>query len=510
MGGTMQFTRLAGTGFLTGTLPMIGLTQMRITTQCLAIVSTLASLDCSAPVGGIHDKNRDRGEDASGPSLEDSDLQKSRRGGASGSGNSAGSGGIADGGTASGGTASGGSAGAGSAGGSAGAVSPACPTFPPETALTVTTMPNVPRPAYLTPVEDRTFATFITRIGDSAIFSGSSFQLNGRSPKPVHHYAKTQAWNSDGTLIMFDGWPAAVLDGKTYKILRSVNPQGEHHNWMNVDPHSVIGVQQPNAVVKLNVMTGQRETLRTFAEYDSISYGGGEGNLSNDDRYMALQAKKGTAVAIVVYDLVANQIVSTLDGQSAYPNNVSMSQSGQYFVVQWNVDGTAQRQGISVHARDGGTFLRNLSDSGGGHADLCYDQAGNEVLVVTEDASPALQMVRLDNGARTQLLTREVMGYNLHISCRNLKKPGWAYISQFAADQQNDAPKAYYQTVFAVKLDGSGKVMRFAHEHHSENGDYERMAFATPNRDGSKVLWRSDWGNANGPVDTYLAEKKCR
>lgn len=375
--------------------------------------------------------------------------------------------------------------------------------------MTVAAMPDLAKPAYLTAVEDPTFKTSITRIGDAAAFSAGAFQLNGRSPKPVHHYAKTQPWNSDGTLIMFDGWPAAILDGKTYKILRSVHPPGEHHTWMNVDPQSIIGVQQPNAVVKVNVATGKRDTLRTFTEYDSVSYGSWEGNISNDDRYMALQAKKGGLNTVVIYDLMSDQIASTYDARTISPNNVSMSQSGQHFTVQWDVAGAEERQGISVHDRATGRFIRNLSRSGGGHADLCYDQAGNEVLVTTEDGSPALQMVRLLDGTRTQLLGRDVMGYNLHVSCRNVRRPGWAYISQFAADQKNDQPKAYYQRVFAIKLDGSRTVMTFAHEHHSENPDYERSPFAVPNRDGSKVLWRSDWGSTNGEVDTYLAEKKC-
>jgi len=77
-------------------------------------------------------------------------------------------------------------------------------------------------------------------------------------------------------------------------------------------------------------------------------------------------------------------------------------------------------------------------------------------------------MVRLCDGLTTELLSREIMGYNIHVFCRNIDRSGWAYISQFAKDLASDGPKAFYQTVFAVKLDTSKTVMRFAHEQHSE------------------------------------------
>lgn len=399
-------------------------------------------------------------------------------------------------------------AGNGTGGAQAGGAT-SCAAYPVESALTVTAMPQVARPAYLVPFEDPVFNTVITRIGSTLDFAAPSFQLNGRSPKPVHHYAKTQPWNSDESLIMLDGWPTALLDGKTYKLLRTVWTPGAHHTWLHNDPQTIVTIQDNRTLAKFNMNTEKTQVIHTFNEFDSVSYGEWESDTSNDDRYIALQAKKGGAVTVLVYDMVNRSVSSTFDGGTTYPNNVTMSQSGKYFIVQWGVGGLSQRQGITVHDRQTGTYLRHVSNDGGKHYDPCIDQAGEEVIVVTANSTPALQMVRLRDGATTELLSRDQMGYNLHVSCRNIRRPGWAYISQFATDQANDQPKAYYQTVFAVKLDSSKTVMRFAHEQHSEVDDYERSPFAVPSNDGRRVMWRSDWRMGTGEINSYVAEAKC-
>jgi hypothetical protein len=423
-----------------------------------------------------------------------------RTGGSSGNTGGTGTGGIV---VITGGTSGSGSGGM-AVGGQAG-----CPVYPAASAFNNTTMPQSARPQYLVPVQDPVFKTWVTRIGENAAFSAPQFRTNNRSPNPYHHYAKSQPWNADESLIMLAGWPSAILDGKTYKLLRSVWTPGAHYTWLHNDPNRIVTVQNARTLMRFNMMTEQSEVLHTFTEFDSVSYGEWESDTSNDDRFIALQAKKGTAVTVMVYDMLEKKVATTLDGGTTYPNNVTMSQTGKYLIVQWGVAGLAQRQGITLHDRVSGTYLRHLSNSGGKHYDPCIDQAGDEVTVATTNSTPALQMVRLRDGFTTELLSRDVMGYNIHVSCRNIKRPGWAYISQFAKDLASDGPKAFYQTVFAVKLDSSKTVMRFAHEQHSEVDDYDRSPFAVPNRDGSRVMWRSDWRDGSSEINSYVAGMRC-
>jgi hypothetical protein len=123
--------------------------------------------------------------------------------------------------------------------------------------------------------------------------------------------------------------------------------------------------------------------------------------------------------------------------------------------------------------------------------------------VIQDDASQAVVAVRLDNGAKTTLLGAEQMSWNIHVSCRNTRRPGWAYISEFAGTPTS--PKADNQGVFAVKIDGSRTVNRFAHAHHSLVEAYERAPMAVPNPDGTRVMWASDWDSGTAPVYGYVA-----
>lgn len=374
-------------------------------------------------------------------------------------------------------------------------------TYPPESPLTFLSMPAaVPMPGYLIPYEDPVFDSIVTRVADKQAMESDKDVI-------AHHYAKDQPWNADGSLIMLSGWPSAILDGKSYEFLRWVMPPGEHHTWSNADPKIIYGIQQPNSWVRVDAVSGEATIIRTFAEYTTVSYGGWEGNLSNDDHYVALQCKTEMDNWVVLYDLPNNKVVSRMNIGAIWPNNVTMSQSGKFVVVQWNIEGSGDRQGIDLFTHDM-EFVRKVGTCKGCHYDLGYDTDGNEVAVMTDidGNSRALVAVRFDNGERTILLEDSQMSWYIHVSCRNTDRPGWAYLTEFA-NKNTQVKKPNYQLAFAVKIDGSGTVERFAHVHHSATVAYERSPFGVPNRDGSKMMFRSDWEDGSGPVYSYVAER---
>lgn len=381
--------------------------------------------------------------------------------------------------------------------------------YPPDQQLVYNSMPNIAKPAYLAPITDPIFGTTVVRISDQTVFNT---HYNGLST--YHHYSKSQSWNSDGTMIKLHGWPSAILDGNTYQFIKTVTPPGGHHTWSNTQPNIIYGSNNPNydgnCIAQLDVSTNTRSLVACFNQYSTVSMGDWEGNISNDDRYMALQCNKTSGgVEIACYDFVTNSIVATINGNTTWPNNVTMSQSGNYIVIQWGATGTASNEGIWVYNRNNISNARFLSNRGGNHYDLGYDTQGNEVIVGTLGNSRRLQMIRLDNGATTNLLSESQMGWPLHVSCRNINRPGWAYISEFEASY-GEPSKPYYQKVFAVKLDPganeSAVVQVFAQPHHSTNVNYDRSTFGTPNRDGTKYMFRSDWmGSSSSEINSYVA-----
>ncbi|MFN8112920.1 MAG: hypothetical protein U0R51_06945 [Solirubrobacterales bacterium] len=382
----------------------------------------------------------------------------------------------------------------------------AAPSYPPDGPLvTVPTPKGVERPGYLDPITDPSLGTTITRISDRRTFD------QPRATSIRHAYAKNQPWNADGSLLMLDyHYPAPLLDGETLELVGEVHQPSEAI-WMNTDPGHMIGMSGRTKLIAWDAVADHRSAvLHRFRGYDRVELGNGEGNLSNDDRFAALLGTRGSALDVLVYDTVAGEVVAkrrfeqaTSGDGDATINNVAMSQSGERVLVEFNRRGRGGRRGIVSYDRSLGDPVP-LSANGGSHYDSCVEAGGNEVVVAQADGSSALVSADLEDGTRTRLLPADRMGYPIHISCRNVERPGWVYVSEFA---DRGAPRlANRDSLLAVSLDGSGTVERFGHEFRSNRSAYVREPHAVPSRDGSRVLWASDWQCPHGPVYAYVAE----
>lgn len=378
--------------------------------------------------------------------------------------------------------------------------------YPSDTTpTTISTVPGISMPGYLTPIIEPTFNTTITRITDQ-----TALGLQEAAIKQA--YSKNKPWNCDGSMIMlhYPQVPAPILDGRTYALLRKINIP-YHAVWSNKDPNKTFGVSTGvrikdginygyNSLISCNMTTDAWTVLHQFTEYDSIDIGGGEGNISTDDRYVALNCKSGTNTYAVVYDLLNNLVVSTLDLQGRWPNNVTMSQSGNYVIFDWaGSPGTEWYNGLQVY--DTNLQNRRQLSTWTGHGDAGYDANGNESYVMqrwdgqgtSEEVNDAIIAFRLDGSGKTVCLTKNPRTSNgIHISCRNINRPGWCYVSDYS-----DYSSSYFEhnEVFALKLDGSQTIERFAQSHSSgfTVAGYLGAPMAVPNNDGTKVLFASDW-----------------
>ena len=312
------------------------------------------------------------------------------------------------------------------------------------------------------------------------------------------------------------GTPAAILDGRSYRLLRFVH-QPSRAVWSNLDPRLTYGtVSGTNRFVATDMRSGRYHVLHAFTEYARIDFGIGEGNVSVDDRYAALfGVKRGGGVELFVYDIGADAGVSrlalpdeTIDGASPTINIATMSPSGDAVVIEYDRVGLGAHSGIVAYDRALATATP-LSADAGSHYDVCTRADGVEVIVVQSHTSAAIVATTLHGATTTEVLSAAKMSYPIHISSRNTRRRGWAYISEFAG-RPSQADAASYQSVFAVKLDGSGLVERFAHEHHSASPAYSHELHAAPNHAGDRVLFASDWEDAAASVYAYVARARCR
>lgn len=103
-----------------------------------------------------------------------------------------------------------------------------------------------------------------------------------------------------------------------------------------------------------------------------------------------------------------------------------------------------------------------------------------------------------------------------------MSRPGWVYISTFDYVERLTDSNAdwlpFEDEVFALKMDGSGSVERYAHHHSrryspshadSDNSIYIAEPHATVSRSGNRILFGSNWRTVIGEdfsVDAYLVD----
>ncbi len=350
-------------------------------------------------------------------------------------------------------------------------------------------------PDYLATFTDPLTGNNVTRISDENVFGCDCSQLR-------HIYAKKQPWNADGTKIMTAGWPSKILDGNTYEVLTTAYCRSL---WSNVEPDITYDSHE-NQLFRRNIVTQNETVLKTFSGYSSVSVGDGEGNLSNDDRYVALIATSGSQKTILVYDIFNDEILGTKSLGTANIDWVSVSQSGEYVVMSGYSDGSGPLQGIKAYDK----YMNNEIHlySGRPHGDIGYDAQGNEVYVAYQGVSGySLSYARLDNGAKQGIFpfsggAGDSGLWGGHISTRNLDRPGWAYVSEQGHPSNVNNYEATRE-IFAIKLDNSQTIERFTKHNTNLNSGYSHQAHAVPNRDGSKVIFASNWDNASLENNSY-------
>jgi hypothetical protein len=347
--------------------------------------------------------------------------------------------------------------------------------------------PTTGIPEYLESFTESLSGSLVTRISDKVEFGTTSQRLR-------HNYSRDQTWNKDGSLIKLAGYPAAILDGETFEFLfwRDIPGYGR---WANTESNYMYGVSG-NQFRKFNVLTNTTETLRTFTDYSSVDFGYGEGNQSNDDKYVGLIGQNESGKTLIVYDIQIDEIVGTRNiGSGGNLDWFSVSQSGNYAVVSYGPNGSGPSQGLKSYDIDL-TNERHLHDQTE-HGDLGIDVDGNDVMVSYNgpsgwDQGAYLYSARLDGGGVTQLFQYPGGIWGGHVSTRNTDRPGWAYISEQCCP---DHPVASRE-IFAIKLDDSGIIERYTKHHNNTTGG-TISTMAVPNRDGTKILFASNWNDGN-------------
>lgn len=341
-----------------------------------------------------------------------------------------------------------------------------------------------------------------TRISDETAFGiGDVFEKR-------HAYSTRSPFNADSSLICLGVNKPKILNGNTYELLGStdyriiwsnVQPLKCYSNWNNIFEVNTIN---PQTLKLTNVRT------RVFNDYYKMNIGGSNGNLSNDDKYVALEGTKsstGKSIWVLVYDVEEDKIISERNFGGNIDNDlqwVGMAQDGSRVVIQFDKNGLESRQGTK-------SYNLNLQDEvnltySTSHGDIGVDTEGNQVFVYfkSEVSGYDLTMSKLLDGKKTGLFLGNLHGG--HISCRNILRPGWCYVSTYG--NPNDTNKEAPLENFALELKQNGLVAPISKncsELAYNVSYYNQQAHTCPNPIGTKILFSSSFGNSTEELKTY-------
>ncbi len=345
---------------------------------------------------------------------------------------------------------------------------------------------NQAMPNYLSSFQETQFGTVSTRVATKSAL--------GITNNPTHSYSKRQAWNIDESFLVVRG---VLLDAETYRVIRSL-PVSSEFNWSNLNRSWIYAIAytsgKGNDFVRYDVEEDKKVSLRLFSNHNSCSFGSGEGNLTNDDRFVVIRCDS----TLYSFDIRDNKILGQISIQPDF-NWAGFSQLGNHIIVSNNAGG---ERNVEFYDK----FFKNKRSKNYlrfGHGDFGLDEEGNEVYFQT--TWNYLFYDRLSDLKRVWVIGNEsVVFAHGHISCRNLKRPGVCYfsLSNYGLIGSVRVPAltsdAQYITTNWGKDGKSGyKVNNNKFEiwgHHRSDGNiYDAQPKASVSPSGRQIIYNTNW-----------------
>jgi len=362
--------------------------------------------------------------------------------------------------------------------------------------------PKSPTPALHRPFKDPAFDTCLMRVTQPSQWPDET--------RIRHYYAKANPFNADNTRAILWGSNGAYIlyDTKTWKPIRDlhIGAGDAEVSWHPTDPNifyhlDMVDNGEVRAFYRYDVKADAKKQMADFKEYITAR-GKLEGNLDAKGRYYAMvgrKSKEDNDLDAFVFDLEKNKVTARIPVTLKLVDDwISVTPSGKYVVMM----GKDRTRVYDINLKP----VVELPQGSYGHADLCTSPDGRDLMVYDGadhelDANRNINIADLTTG-KVSIGMRIGWKTTPHVSCRNLDLPGWALISTQGPDGKY--PNHDYEILW-LKLDGSGEVRRVAHHHSDrEEGGYFAEQHAVPNRDGTMILFASNWDG--DVINEYLVD----
>lgn len=315
-----------------------------------------------------------------------------------------------------------------------------------------------------------------------------------------HQYSKVGAWNCDSSrlfLLNRDGTPAIVfLNGRTFAPQNITPFACNEFRWHRTNPDLIYGVSG-NQLFRRNIVTGAQTVLLTVPGFLTIAIGPGEGNISDDGRWIMLGAGNSSwpdpPTAVILYDIEGN-VATTVDTGFGYIDWASVSPSGDYIVVNGGTT-IAEPDRTKVFSRASMALLSTWSEFGRpSHYDMTYTATGAEIAVgVAKSGAGASRLIarRLDTGVVTELSTQN---FDWHTSARNVANRALGVVGC------EEVPASFPTKGILVNLETKVQETIIPDFGFVPPDDYWNQPQPCLSTDGKHVIWASTSGGRVVPI----------
>jgi hypothetical protein len=402
-------------------------------------------------------------------------------------------------------------------------VVPTAGSYPPDTPLAAGTQNSNGEPAIGVSVTN-TFGSLGSNYNTT-----TTHVCGSGSGNCSNFYAKQGVWNTDESrLLLQDGLSGSgtvVYNASTYAPIFNIDNAArwhptEHRVWSNTDRKYIYGADRDAATwgrVDITALTDATAT-KSLANYNAqgfttASFGLYEGNISDDDTRAALVGNRTTPFLINAQTGAYICKVTSggyFDGNHAV-DDTTISHDGQWMLVNW---GSAY--GIDAYNASDCSWVRKVSGLGS-HYEACVSQ-DNAQVIVQLNADGSIMMTKIGTGAQSRVYDERSHYSHLsgHISCRNVLRPGWAYVTlNYDACTSEFTNIWGNQRIFAIKLDaspvGTGTIENFAWTHEKCDANLSPYGAAgSVSRNGDKVFFRTNWDGTtpSGAWHGYVAQRQ--
>jgi hypothetical protein len=338
--------------------------------------------------------------------------------------------------------------------------------------------------------KDPVFLSAIKRLSDATRLKNDA-ESQGYVPFVTAEYSTMTPFNHDNSRFLLQHMSYYGLYDASGEFLKNLPfdvRSGSEPRWSRTSPH-VLYFHNQNQLKRLDTHTNSISLIRTFSEYSTIT-GLGESDICVDGNHLVFA---GDGRHVFVYDLASDTKSPTFDTAGQAIDSLYITPDHNV-TITWGT--CAEHCGIELFDRQM-KFVRRLAPNPG-HMDVTRDVNGDEILLWfnAADVKPICEngvvKIRLADAKQTCVVTFD-WSLATHISATD--NSGWFFVSTYApSDPKPETDwKPYSNEIIQVKLDGS-EVRRIAHHRSRPFDDYNYTPRVTASRDGSRILFTSNYG----------------